>query len=61
MVLGNAPLVAATEEVLKIASVKYGEITTVCARYRSSDLLIYDDMYTRWNNSPETKVYMAIQ
>ncbi len=55
--LGNAPLVAATEEVLKNRN-QYGKLR-VLHGIRSSDLLIYDDMYTRWNNSPETKVYMA--
>jgi NAD(P)H-flavin reductase len=55
--LGNAPLVAATEEVLKNRD-QYGKLF-VLHGIRSSDLLIYDAMYTRWSKSPDTTVMMA--
>ncbi len=55
--LGNAPLVAATEEILKNRE-SYGKLR-VLHGIRSSDLLIYEEMYQRWHNSPNTKVMMA--
>jgi len=55
--LGNAPLVAATEEVLRNRD-RYGKLR-VLHGIKSNDWLIYEDMYERWNNSPNTKVMMA--
>jgi len=55
--LGNAPLVAATEEILKNRD-KYGKLYVVQG-IRDSSLLIYQDMYTRWNNQPNTEVLLA--
>lgn len=55
--LGNAPLVAATEEILHNRS-QYGKLR-VLHGIRSSNLLIFDSMYERWHNSFNTKVMMA--
>lgn len=55
--LGNAPLVAATEEILLNRSL-YNELY-VLHGIRHPDLLIYTDLYERWNNSPKTKVMLA--
>lgn len=55
--LGNAPLIAATEEILRDRS-NYDKLY-VLHGIRSSDLLICEDMYTRWNASPDTRVMMA--
>ncbi len=55
--LGNAPLVAATETMLKNREA-YGRIYVVQG-VRHSRGLIYQDKYTRWNNVPDTKVIIT--
>ncbi|APC97602.1 FAD/NAD(P)-binding protein [Francisella frigiditurris] len=55
--LGNAPLVAATEEILKDRNA-YGKVYVVQG-IRHSDGLIYQDKYTRWNNQPNTEVLLV--
>lgn len=55
--LGNAPLVAAIEEILKDRRA-YGNLYILHGT-RSSDLLIYKNLYERWHNSPHTQVMMA--
>lgn len=55
--LGNAPLVAAIEEILSDRS-KYGKLR-ILHGLRSADLLIYQELYTRWHHAPQTKVAMA--
>ena len=55
--LGNAPLMAAVEEILNNRH-QYGKLY-VLHGIRSSDVLICEDMYERWNNAPDTQVMMA--
>lgn len=55
--LGNAPLVAATEEILKNRD-QYGKVYVVQG-IRHADGLIYRDKYERWNNMPNTEVLLA--
>ena len=55
--LGNAPLVAATETILKQLD-QYGKIYVVQG-VRHSEGLIYQDKYTRWNNMPNVEVIMS--
>lgn len=55
--LGNAPLMAAVEEIL-VNPMNYKRLY-VLHGIKSSDLLIYEDMYQRWHNSPNTRVMMA--
>ena len=55
--LGNAPLVAVIEEILH--SRDFYKKLYILHGIRSSDLLIYENRYERWNNSIDTKVMMA--
>ncbi|GGG06378.1 MULTISPECIES: FAD/NAD(P)-binding protein [Cysteiniphilum] len=55
--LGNAPLVAATEMMLKNREA-YGRIYVVQG-VRHSEGLIYQDKYTRWNAIPNTQVIVT--
>ncbi|AJI75119.1 oxidoreductase NAD-binding domain protein [Francisella philomiragia subsp. philomiragia ATCC 25015] len=55
--LGNAPLVAATEEILKDRDA-FGKVYVVQG-IRDTSGLIYQDKYTRWNNQPNTQVLLA--
>lgn len=55
--LGNAPLMAAVEEILA-NPMDYKKLY-VLHGIKSSDLLICEDMYQRWHNSLNTRVMMA--
>lgn len=55
--LGNAPLVAATEEILQNRD-QYGKLR-VLHGLRSADRLIYAARYMRWHNAPHSRVFMA--
>ncbi|MFZ9035529.1 MAG: FAD/NAD(P)-binding protein [Francisellaceae bacterium] len=55
--LGNAPLVAATEAILKHRE-QYGKIYVI-EGVRHSQGLIYRDKYSRWNTMPDTKVMIT--
>jgi sulfhydrogenase subunit gamma (sulfur reductase) len=55
--LGNAALIAAVEQI--ILNYNLYDKLYVLHGIRSSDLLIYESMYERWHNSPNTRVMMA--
>lgn len=55
--VGNAPLVAATEYILKNRE-NYGKLYIIHG-IRNSEMLFYDSMYQRWNNSINTVVMMS--
>lgn len=55
--LGNAPLVAVIEEILHKRNA-YKKLY-ILHGMRSSDLLIYENHYERWNSAPDAQVMMA--